>query len=151
MKKELRSLTQAKARIIFLSIWMVVAFLLFFVGMSVYLSGEERVFMDWVVWGVMCCFPVIGTVLRTVIASAKSGWNEGANQYSATVSSDSVTVQNHPFRQAALSVIAAILVCVLVGPVMLGIFIIINIISLIRAVLYIKKNKPAPQNNELHE
>lgn len=127
MKKELRSLTQAKARIIFLSIWMVIALLLFFVGMSVYLGAEERAFVDWVVWGTMCCVPVIGTVLRAVITSAKSGWNEGANQYSATVSNNSVTVQNHPFRQAVLSVIAAILVCVLVGPVMLGIFVIINI------------------------
>lgn len=151
MKKELRSLNQAKARIIFVAIWLVIAFMLFFVGMSLFLSGEERTFGDWMVWGIMCCVPILGTVLRSTIKMAKSGWNEGANQYTATVSDTHVTVQNHPFRQALLSIVGAIIGCILVGPVVLALYIIANIFSLIQAILYIKKNKPAPQNNELHE
>lgn len=151
MKKELRSLKQAKARIIFVAIWLVIAFFFFFAGLDSFLSAEERTFGNWMFWGFICCFPVIGTVLRSAISSAKSGWKQGANEYTVTVSDTHATVENHPFRGAVLGIIVSIILCVLVGPVMLAFFIIINIISLVQAILYIKNNKPAPQNNELHE
>lgn len=151
MKKELRSLKQAKARIIFVAIWLVIAFLFFFAGLDMFLSAKERGFGDWMMWGFMCCIPIIGTVLRGVISGAKKGWNDGANQYTATVSDTHVTVENHPFRGAVLGIIGSIIGGCLAGPVLLGLYIIINIILLVQAILYIKNNKPAPQNNELHE
>lgn len=151
MKKELRSLKQAKARIIFVAIWLVIAFFFFFAGLDMFLSAEERAFSEWMTWGFMCCIPVIGTVLRAVISGAKSGWKKGANEYTVTVSDTHATVENHPFRGAVLSIIGSIIGSCLIGPVLLGLFIIINIISLVQAILYIKNNKPAPQNNELHE
>lgn len=151
MKKELRSLKQAKARIIFLSIWMIIAIICLITGLYMFLSVEERGFGEWIVCGVACCVPVIGTVLRFSLANAKLGWKQGANDYTATVTDTHVTVSNHPFRQAILSFILGFGLSLVAGPIILGVTIIINVISLIKAILYVKNNKPAPQNNELSE
>lgn len=151
MKKELRSLKQAKARIIFISVWMIIAIVCLIVGLQMFLSDEERGFGSWVMCGVACCFPVIGTVLRIAISNAKQGWKQGANEYTATVTDTHVTVSNHPFRQAILSFIVAVAISLVAGPIILGFSMILNVISLIQAILYVKNNKPAPQNNELSE
>lgn len=143
--KPINSRKGAIARIIFCSIWLAVALLLFFLGLSLFIEAADRGFGDWLVFGIMCCFPVIGTVIKTVVKGAKSGWKEGANTYDVTVSQNSVTVSNHPFRQAILSIIASLFCCLIAGPIILVFFVIINVIDLIKAISYVAKNKENQQ------
>ena len=131
------------AGFVFKCIWLAIALLMFFAGMAGFLG--EKSFGMWLFWGFCCAFPMIVQVIRDAINSAKKGAREGANQYTITQTSSTITVQNHPFKQAVISLIVSIFASILMGPIFLGLNIILAIIQIVNyiMVLTIKKKQAA--------
>ncbi len=129
------------AGLVFKSIWLAFALIMFFVGMAMFL--KDRTFGNWMLWGVCCMFPMLGNVIRDAVLEARKGARRGANTYTATVDSSSVTVQNHPFREALIGIVISIFVSLLLGPVALGVAMLTTIIQIVCFVIVLVKTKKA--------
>ncbi len=125
--------------LVFYIIWLIFAALFYFIGLDFFLSGGD--FGGWLQWGLFCFFPTIGTVIRNVWAEAKKGARKGANEYTVTVSSDSVSVENHPFRGFMISLVATVFVSLLLGPVDLAFRLLFTIIAIITYIIRLIKEK----------
>lgn len=139
MKKTQKALLISK--IVFKAIWLAFAILFWVVGLLMFLSQRDigEGFGGWLFWGGFCIFPCLIDVIKGVIDSAKQGWNDGANDYSASVSDTHVTVQNHPFRGAILGIISGIFGGLLIGPVLVVIKVLKAIIDIIKTIITLRK------------
>jgi len=119
--------------IVFYGIWLVVSLLLWIAGLMIFLnymgSGDE--FIYWFLWGILCVFPIIIPILKEAFDSAKKGARDGANRYTATQSGNTIHIENHPFRGAIKGFLVGIIAGILIGPVLLVIYFIKNILTLI--------------------
>lgn len=123
--------------LIFTSIWMIVALILWFMGFNFFreeLNGGDA-FGAWFFWGALCVIPILFPIMKSVFSSAKSGARQGARTYSASWSGNTVTVQNHPIRGAIYGFIGGIIGGVLGGPLLLAIYVIVNTIKLITTII----------------
>ena len=105
---------------VFRSIWMVIAIILWCAGLAVFQGGMN--FGYWMIWGFMCSIPMIVEVGKAVIDGTRQGARDGANEYSATIIGNTLYIENHPFRGAVIGFLGSIIGCVLVGPVVLPIY-----------------------------
>ncbi len=134
------------AGLVFKCVWLFIALIVFFHGLTMFLSyGEDEKFSGWLIWGGICCIPIIFEVIKDIFSGLKSGWAQGANDYTATIDSSSVTVENHPFMGAIVGLIGSIFCCVLIGPIFLG-FKIIQAIFLILPFVISLISKKKKQN-----
>ena len=139
-KDEIKSV----AGLVFKSIWLVIALVFFFAGMTMFTG--DKTFEGWLMWGLFCLFPMLGAVIRDAFVSGKRGARRGANMYTATVDSTSVTVSNHPFREALIEIAGTIIAAVLIGPLTLGVKILFAVIAIIKFVkVLIDRKKEAKQ------
>lgn len=130
---------------VFYSIWFAIAIVCFIVGFVLFLGyeGIDKI-VGWVVWGLICAIPIIGTMLRLGKRGAGQGAQKGANTYSVDVSDDSVTVKNHPFSYAILGFFCGLLGGALAGPIVLPCYMILNgvrIGSAIKQAMQFKKEE----------
>ena len=127
-------------------IWMAVALFFFFSGLKMF--REDKTFVVWLIWGANCCVPMLFDIIKSIVVEAKRGWNEGAREYSVTVDSSSVTVQNHPLRGAIISIVVTLFFGVLSGPIFLGLSLFGTLIAILEFVIHlIKTNKSKKQDN----
>ena len=134
MKKQRAKLI---ASIVFLGIWFILALSIGLGAMSMW--SEDKTFENWIIWGVLCTIPVIIPILKFVFESAREGARRGANDYTVTVTSSSVTVQNHPIRDALISLVLSVILSIVAGPFVLAFYVIKNIIKLIKTILALVK------------
>ena len=127
--------------LVFKSIWLAIALLLYFVGMAIFL--QDKTFGMWIAWGFVCAIPTLGDVIRSAVVEGRRGAVKGANTYTATVSSNSVTVQNHPFREALIGILVSIFASLLAGPVVLALKILTIVIQIVFFVIALVKTKKA--------
>lgn len=138
-KKPITSVSEAKRKLIFTSTWYAFAILCGALGLYVFLS--EKTFGNWLLCGLLCCFPIVGVTVKNIVATVKDGYRRGANSYTVSVSSDSVSVENHPFREAVISLIIGILISLAAGPILLVIYMLLNIFDMVAAIKYLVANK----------
>ena len=100
---------------------------------------------NWLICGIACCLPIIGVTIKNIVSVTKGGYRSGANEYSASTAGNSVYVENHPFRGAFISLIVGIVLSMAAGPILLAIYMLINIFDIVAAVKYLVANKK--QNN----
>ena len=110
-------------------IWLIPSLIIFFSGLSMF--KEDKTFLSWVIWGVVCCIPMLFDIIKSTVIEAKKGWAEGSREYSVTVSSSSVTVQNHPLEGAITSILVSLFMSALAGP----IFLPVSMLSSVHAIL----------------
>lgn len=127
-------------KIVFKSLWILISLGLWIFGIAIFInainSGEY--FVGWFGWCMLCTPAVLGSILATMVRGTRIGWRDGANTYSATVDSTSVTVQNHPLRGALIGLVGGLIGGVLVGPITLAIKTIGNIRDLVDWIRYLK-------------
>lgn len=132
------------AGLVFKSIWLVFAAIMFAGGSMFFFRAKS--FSNWLIWGVFCLFPMLGSVIRDIIVSAREGARRGANSYTVSVSGNTATVSNHPFREAIISIVVSIFASILMGPVALGVYMLVAIIQIICFVIVLVKRKKAKNN-----
>lgn len=127
------------AGIVFKSLWILISLGLWIFGITVFIDyiNSEAGVLGWFVWGLICTPAILGSVFGTAVGTTRSGWRSGANTYSATVDSNSVTVENHPFRGAITGFIGGLLAGVAMGPITLTFKTIRNIRDLIDMIRYL--------------
>lgn len=137
--------TKTIGGIVFYSIWLVISLVLWIGGLGEFreaLNGDDA-FATWFVWGALCIIPIIIPVFKMIFASTKDGARDGANTYSASVTGNTVQVQNHPIRGAIYGLIGGIIGGLLVGPVVLALYIIANTGKLLSMILSLIKSGKA--------
>lgn len=127
------------AKIVFFSVWGIFAILFWIVGMTLFL--EEKTLGTWLMWGFCTAFPLCITIAKSAWDGAKKGAQDGANQYTATISSNSVTVSNHPYRGAFMGLITGLLAGIAAGPIVLPVYVIKAILTIITAAFNLKGAK----------
>lgn len=141
-----------KKNLIMKSIWLGIAVVFFIIGLVVFInmanSGEELGgLFGWLAGGAICCVPIIWQVIKMVGRSTAKGWRDGANTYDTTITVTdthvTATTQNHPFREAIIGFFGGILGAVIAGLVVLPLFMISNIIYVIRCSVFLAKQKKA--------
>lgn len=134
----MKKLEKAKiiAAIVFHSVWLVLAALFYYLGVEVF--RQTKGFGGWMLWGLACSFVIIPFIIRTTRDSAKDSAREGARTYTATVSSNSVTVSNHPFAGAVFGAVVGLLIGIAAGPIVTPIVAIRTIVKLIGCIKDLK-------------
>lgn len=149
--KQYASKSGAVRSTVFYSIWCAVAIACFVGGLVLFLGyeGIDRL-IGWIVWGAICTIPILGTVLRMAKKEGARGAQDGANTY--TVESDpygNVTVSNHPLRDAIIGFLAGILAGIIMGPIVVCVYLILNVVRICSAIKQIiqfsKAEKSAKQ------
>ena len=131
------------AGLVFKSVWLVIAVILFITGMLGFL--RDKSFGMWMAWGFCCLIPMLGNVIRDIIVSGNRGARRGANTYTASVDSTGVTVSNHPFREALIEIVATILASLLLGPIALGFKMLVTVIQIVSFSVTLAKSKKAKE------
>lgn len=125
-------------QLVFLIIWYVLAFVFGGIGLAFFLK-ENTSLGGWFIFGGFCCVPLITVILKQIVSNVKSGYKSGKNSVDVTVYRDgSTSSRNHPIRGAIGGLIGGILGSVLVGPVLLGIYIILNLMDVTTLLQYMK-------------
>ncbi len=128
----MRKLEKAKiiVAIVFHSVWLALTAFLYGFGMMYFLQ-QNKAFEDWMVWGLACSFVIIPFIIRLTWDSTKDGEREGARTYTVTVSDDTVTVTNHPFKHAVLGAVVGLFFGIAIGPIVTPVIAIRTVIKLI--------------------
>ncbi len=136
-------------------IWLLIAGFCWSAGLSLFLSNGKG-FGNWILWGIFSCLPIIKMTIKNISKTAKDGAKDGSRHYTATISSDKVTVKNHTVRGFILGIIGGVLGSAIVGPIGTPILMIVEIkllITCIVALVRINKREkqgtkePAPIEN----
>ena len=77
--------------------------------------------------------------MKDIFAEVKKGAVRGSREYSASVSGNTVYVQNHPFRGAIGGLIGGIFGSLLVGPIYLVFYIVKNTIKIVTSIVALVK------------
>lgn len=125
---------KVSAKMIFKIIWIVLAITLWTIGCVMFAKAQQDKFLYWFYWGALCSICIIGTVLKGASKQGRIGRAKGANDYTASVSGNTVTVENHPLRGAIIGFIGGLLGGILAGPIVLIIYMIKNIIELVKLI-----------------
>ncbi len=136
---QIRSRDEAKSRLTKVIIWYVIAIVFCLIGLVIYLKNKN--FSHWMIWGGLCCVPVLGTMLKFIFGMTRDGARDGANNYTVNVSDSSVSVSNHPFSTAIIYLILACIFSLIGGPIVLGINMIKNIAVIVSCARYLKQNQ----------
>ena len=129
--------TKKISGIVFYSIWLALALILWIAGMGVFLG--EKSFTTWILWGAMCIFPIIIPIFKMIAGSAKKGARSGANNYTASVVGNTVYVENHPFMGALGGIVIGILSGLFAGPIVLAFYVVKNTTKLVRLIVEFAK------------
>ena len=108
-----RKKIQSIAGLVWKCIWLVFAIL--FLTAGLYIFFQQQTFGFWLACGFACSFPIIGIPLKMMFNMFRDGARAGARDYEVSVSSSSVTVQNHPFRTALVYLVLTTIFCLAVG------------------------------------
>lgn len=147
-----RSQDFSKKNLILKSVWLGIAILFFVIGIVTFLSmvGQETEgapIYAWVAGGAICCIPIIWKIIKFIGGQTKKGWKEGANTYETTVTvgAQYVTAEtkNHPFREAVFGFLGGLIAALLGGMLVLPIFIIIEVVYVVRCSIWLSKQKKA--------
>lgn len=138
-KKPITSVSEAKRKLVFTSIWYAFAILCGALGLNLFLG--EKTFNNWLLCGLLCCFPIIGVTVKNIVGTVKDGYRRGENSYTVSVSSDSVHVTNNPIGGAIISLVVGILISLAAGPILLVIYMLLNIFDMVAAIKYLVANK----------
>ena len=130
--------------IVFNSIWLAFALLLYFGGLDMCLehggfSGEGW-FRNWAMWGLFCSFVIIPFIIRMARDQAKQGAKDGANSYTASRIGNTVVVENHPFRGMVLGFIFGLVLGVLLGPIATPFFMVKAVSKIVKNALILKRS-----------
>ncbi len=127
--------------IVFRSIWLGFSLLVYFVGVSLFneFRGNEKAFVGWMIWGFCCAVTIIPFIWKTVRGSASDGAKQGANTYTASASGNNIYVSNHPFLGAIMGFILGIFICLLMGPVVSPIYMIMTIMKIVNSAVDLKR------------
>ncbi len=123
--------------IVFYVVWLVVALTLWITGCIVFFGDKS--FGNWLAWGLLCLFPVIIPILKDIFTEGKKGAVRGSREYSASVSGNTVYVQNHPIRGAIGGLIGGVFGSLLVGPIYLGVYIVKNTVKIVTSIVALVK------------
>ena len=127
-----------KNEIIRKSIWIAFATTMFFIGLVNYQnrSPESDSTGMYLSFGFMCCLPIIGFMLRLVRGAAASGRESGARDIRITRTSNySYSVTNNAGWGWVIGLIVGIFVSLAIGPFVLPVMIIINVVQLITLIV----------------
>jgi|GEM_PF-1596465 len=103
-------------------IWLIVALILWFAGLSLFLtetSFSDSYFGRWFLWGFVCAFPLIIDIIIFVFRSAKEGYAAGSKQYYGEVVGNRIYVKHQGVSGFFLSLLFGIFISLLVGPIYL--------------------------------
>lgn len=125
------------AIIVFNGIWLVAAAILWTAGLNEF--TQDKTFLNWMVWGLICSILVIVPILRMVVKGAKDGARdgeiEGANTYTATRIGDTIHVQNDPvggkIKGFFFGIIGGLIAGVLMGPILVAMYFFVAICNII--------------------
>lgn len=123
--------------IVFNSIWLGLAALLYFVGLNYYNESKAKGdgFGGWMMWGFMCAILIIIPIMKAVFTQTRKGAIEGANEYSASVQGNSIVVSNHPFRGAVIGFIGGCIGGLAVGPIIVPFYALKSVITIVKNIL----------------
>ena len=116
---------------IFRIIWCAVAIPLWITMLIEFLKAQREsgsfAFGMWMLWGAVCAVLSIGDSISVIRDSTRSGRADGAREY--TISGN--TISNHPFRGALIGLVAGIVACLLIGPVLIPLYVIFYILGIV--------------------
>lgn len=130
---------QTIAGFVWKCVWLIFAAIMMFGGLYVFF--QQKTFGFWLVGGFFCSIPVIGFHLKTMFNSMRDGARRGSKDYEVSVSSSAVTVQNHPFRTALVSLVITTIFCLLIGVFYLAFKMILAIIDIVVFIVKMVKEK----------
>ena len=139
MENDVRS--KKKSAIVFHSVWLAISLVLWIVGLTTFINGleSEDAFLYWILWGVLCTIPILLPILRFAKGRAHDGAVRGSNEYTASVSGNTVYVQNHPWKGAIFGAIVGLFVGILAGPVALVVYMLKNISTIVKTASDLKQ------------
>ena len=109
------------AVVVFRVIWTVLSTVLWIVGLCDFINDTR--FVTWLGWGLLCAIPLCVQILKNSFDSAREGAEEGASEYTVTVTESSISVHDHSCSGAVFGFLGGLIGGVLIGPVVLPLFV----------------------------
>lgn len=140
MDEKLKKYLQALFRIL----WIILSIILW--SLCLVTFAQNNNFEYWFIWGLVCTMCMIPSALKFIGFSAKVGYREGMGMYKGDLFTNvyggiGMSIRDRRYTQAIMSIIAAIIVCLLLGPLFLPMKVVISIIQVIPFVKYLIKEK----------
>ena len=131
-----------KKNLIKKSLWLGFALTCFLIGLFICIDQSAKEGLaGYFMFGFCCIFPIIGFFFRLVSGGAKAGRKSGAENYTATQTGSTITVENHPFMGWIIGIVLGAIIGLLIGPIFLPIRMIIVIKDIIVLAIQLKKEK----------
>lgn len=127
------------AAFVFRALWLILASAVWIYGIKHFLS--DKTFSGWLIWGIACAIPLCAEIVKQAISSGRDGRDEGANEYTVTVTDTSVTVHDNSVSGAVWGFVGGLIGGVLVGPVVLPLFFVGHLGAFIGDIIHAINNR----------